>query len=108
MLFKSIISLSSNVTSSKSLLSNDSNLNSFDLTCNTVSNKSSTTYFTRPNFSFWVYILEGVKGNSIIARILFSENLKVNVTNQLKVLGYIDNTMYDSYVSGKFYTVVSY
>ncbi|EAL69152.1 hypothetical protein DDB_G0276591 [Dictyostelium discoideum AX4] len=50
MLFKSIISLSSNVTSSKSLLSNDSNLNSFNLTCNTVSNKSSTTYFTRPNF----------------------------------------------------------
>ncbi|KAN0004042.1 hypothetical protein ACTFIZ_010194 [Dictyostelium cf. discoideum] len=53
MLFKSIISLSnksSNVSSPKSLLSNDSNLNSFDLTCNTVSNISSTTFFTRPNF----------------------------------------------------------
>ncbi|KAM9966111.1 hypothetical protein ACTFIR_006303 [Dictyostelium discoideum] len=54
MLFKSIISLSnksSNVaSSSKSLLLNDSNLNPFDLTCNTVSNKSSTTFFTRPNF----------------------------------------------------------
>ncbi|EAL69148.1 hypothetical protein DDB_G0276611, partial [Dictyostelium discoideum AX4] len=36
--------------SSKSLCSNHSYLNSFQLTCNTVSNKSSTTFFTRPNF----------------------------------------------------------
>ncbi|EAL69074.1 hypothetical protein DDB_G0276741 [Dictyostelium discoideum AX4] len=51
MLFKSIISLlnkSSNVVSSSK--SNDCNINSFDSTCNTVSNKSSTTFFTRPNF----------------------------------------------------------
>ncbi|KAN0004041.1 hypothetical protein ACTFIZ_010193 [Dictyostelium cf. discoideum] len=53
MLFKSIISLSnksSNIKPSKSLLSNDSYLNSFNLTCNSVSNISSTTFFTRPNF----------------------------------------------------------
>ncbi|KAK5577891.1 hypothetical protein RB653_002839, partial [Dictyostelium firmibasis] len=44
MLFKSIISLSNKTssTSSKSLLFNELNLNSLTLSCNSVTNKSST------------------------------------------------------------------
>ncbi|EAL69603.1 hypothetical protein DDB_G0275705 [Dictyostelium discoideum AX4] len=52
MLFKSVISLSNkslNVTS-RSLVSNDSNLNTLNLTCDSVSSVTSTTFFTRPNF----------------------------------------------------------
>ncbi|EAL69457.1 hypothetical protein DDB_G0276001 [Dictyostelium discoideum AX4] len=50
--FKSIISLSNKSLNviSKSLVSNDSNLNSINFSCNSVSNLTSTTFFTRPNF----------------------------------------------------------
>ncbi|KAM9971668.1 hypothetical protein ACTFIW_011651 [Dictyostelium discoideum] len=50
----------------------------------------------------------GVKENSIISRVLFSETLKVgDLANQGVVLGYIEKAMYDSFLTGKVYTVVS-
>ncbi|KAM9992670.1 hypothetical protein ACTFIY_010107 [Dictyostelium cf. discoideum] len=65
---------------------------------------------TRVNGRRWKTLeghLNGVKGNSTISRVLFSENLAVSdITNQMKVQGFIDNAMLKSYSTGKYFTVI--